>query len=81
LLPRRQPAWEPQDAGSFQGVQLPAASFTSAALAVDKDVVVVGGGKSALDIAAAAATTARSVVILRRKVHWPLAPFVGGIIP
>jgi dimethylaniline monooxygenase (N-oxide forming) len=70
-----------QDAAAFKGVQLPAAAFTDASLAAGKDVVIVGGGKSALDVAAAAATAARSVTLLRRKVHWPLAPFVGGIIP
>ena len=66
---------------AFKGEQLPAAQFTSAARAAGKDVVVVGAGKSALDVAAAAAQTARSVTLLARKVHWPLAPFVGGIIP
>ena len=68
-------------AAAFKGDQLPAAQFTSAARAAGKDVVVVGAGKSALDVAAAAAQTARSVTLLARKVHWPLAPFVGGIIP
>ena len=68
-------------AAAFKGEQLPAAQFTSAACAAGKDVVVVGAGKSALDVAAAAAQTARSVTLLARKVHWPLAPFVGGIIP
>lgn len=41
----------------------------------------VGAGKSALDIAAAAAAVAKSVTIVQRTVHWPLAPFLGGIIP
>ena len=72
----------PVDGGAaFKGEQLPAAQFTSAARAAGKDVVVVGAGKSALDVAAAAVQTARSVTLLARKVHWPLAPFLGGIIP
>lgn len=68
-------------AGAFAGEQLSASQFTSAARASGKDVVVVGAGKSALDIAAAAVGSARSVTLVARKVHWPLAPFVGGIIP
>ena len=76
-------AFVPTVAGgaAFAGEQLTAAQFTTAQRAAARDIVIVGAGKSALDIAARAATTARSVVLLARKVHWPLAPFVGGIIP
>lgn len=81
--PRTRPArTQTAGAASFKGAQVPAPEFTSAEAARGRDVVVVGAGKSALDIAAAAAMWgAKSVTVLQRRVHWPLAPFIGGIIP
>ncbi|MDT0213759.1 NAD(P)-binding domain-containing protein [Rothia sp. ARF10] len=73
------PRWpEPPYPGTFDGQQIHAHDYRSAAQLEGRDVVVVGSGNSALDIAVEAGRVARSTVLSQRRGQWVLRKFTLG---
>lgn len=65
----------------FKGEILHVSGVADRAQLVGKRVVVVGFGKSASDCALESAAVAARTSLVYRRVHWPVPPYLLGILP
>lgn len=73
------PHWpDPEYPGTFNGKQIHAHDYRSAADLAGHDVLVVGSGNSAMDISVAATETARTATLSQRRGQWVLRKYLLG---
>jgi len=65
----------------FKGEILHVSGVADRAQLAGKRVVVVGFGKSASDCALESAAVAARTTLVYRKVHWPVPPYLLGVLP
>lgn len=69
------------DQADFEGEILHVSQVAERAQLAGKRVIVVGFGKSASDCALESAGVAARTTLLYRNVHWPVPPYLLGILP